>query len=291
MKERVISGVFIALFSALFCYFGGIYLAAILMILSSIAYVELTKALGVIEENIKDNIEENKKINALQIIGIIGIVVYYVVAYFTYDVELLLLTIMATFIALMFCYVVTYPKYDSKKVISSIFAFMYGGVMLSFMLLVRMYSNELDTENYNIGFFFVWFIIISAWFSDTFAYFVGVLIGKHKIFPKLSPKKTFEGCFGGVCGSTLGFVIYGLILRHFNIIESDILILFVVLGILGSVISQIGDLAASAIKRNNNIKDYGHLIPGHGGIMDRFDSIIFVSPLIYIMISLFFRFM
>lgn len=281
MKERVISGVFIAVFSVLFCYFGGIYLASVLTILSLIAYYELTKAIGVLQDG--------KKVNGLLLVGYAGILAYYGVLYFIKDFEIMLMVMLGVIIATMFVYVVTYPKYESKQIMSSVFAFIYGPVLLSFMLLVRTYSNELDTENYNIGFFFVWFIIISAWISDTCAYFVGVLFGKHKIFPKLSPKKTFEGCFGGVCGSTLGFLAYGLVLKHFGIIENEVLIMFICLGVVGSVVAQIGDLTASAIKRNNNIKDYGNLIPGHGGIMDRFDSIIFVSPLVYIMISLFFR--
>lgn len=281
MKERVISGIFIAVFSALFCYLGGIVLATVLTILSIIAYYELSKALGVMPEN---------KINSLTIVGIMFIAVYYAALYYLKNFEIMFMIIMFFIIATMFVYVVNYPKYDSKMVISSLFAYIYGAVLMSFMLLVRMYSNELDLDNHNIGIFFVWAILIAAWVSDTCAYFVGVLIGKHKIFPKLSPKKTFEGCFGGVLGSTVGFLIYGYILMHFNIIQPQILILFAILGSLGSVVAQIGDLAASAIKRNNNIKDYGNLIPGHGGIMDRFDSIIFVSPFVYISISLFFSF-
>lgn len=293
MKERVISGIFIAGLSLLFCYLGGIPLTIVSLVLSSIAYLELSKATGVLV-NKQDNVDvkdtADKKINSLQIVGILGLIGYYSVIFLLRDFEFLLLVIMLTFIVTMFVYVVSYPKYEARQVINSLFSFVYGGVMLSFLLLVRLYSNEMDTEHFNIGFYFVWFILIAAWFSDTCAYFVGVLIGKHKIFPRLSPKKTFEGCFGGVCGSTLGFVIYGLVLKNYGIVSSEDLILFVVLGILGSVVAQIGDLTASAIKRNNNIKDYGHLIPGHGGIMDRFDSIIFVSPLVYILISVFFRF-
>lgn len=276
MKERVISGVFIALLSVLLCYLGGPFLATVLCLLSVIAYYELTKALKVSDDN--------NKISSIQIVSIIGIVLYYLILFFVNDIEILFLDIMLMFIVSCVLYVVTYPKYHSRQVISSFFSFIYGAVMLSFVYMVRSVNNGDNLMyGYNMGFYFVWFIIISAWFSDTGAYFVGVLIGKHKIFPRLSPKKTIEGCLGGVVVTIIGFVLYGLLLVHFNVVDETAVVLMGCLGLIGSVVAQIGDLVASAIKRNNDIKDYGKLIPGHGGIMDRFDSIIFVSPMIYIL--------
>ena len=130
-------------------------------------------------------------------------------------------------------------------------------------------------------------IWISAWGSDTCAYCVGMLTGKtignHKAFPVLSPKKSIEGCIGGVIGSAL----LGMLFGHF-VMGSDYgtILMGIICGI-GSVIAQCGDLAASAIKRNYNIKDYGRCIPGHGGILDRFDSIIFTAPCIYFLIYFF----
>ena len=99
--------------------------------------------------------------------------------------------------------------------------------------------------------------------------------------PKLSPKKSIEGAVGGVIGSALVGGLYGYFIVENVVSEQQITWIFAVIGAVGAVISQIGDLAASAIKRNHNIKDYGHLIPGHGGIMDRFDSVIFTAPMIY----------
>ena len=133
----------------------------------------------------------------------------------------------------------------------------------------------------------VWMIWISAWGSDTCAYCVGMLTGKtignHKVFPVLSPKKSIEGCIGGVVGAAL----LGMLFGHF-VMGSDYgtIMMGIICGI-GSVIAQCGDLAASAIKRNYNIKDYGKCIPGHGGILDRFDSIIFTAPCIYFLIYFF----
>ena len=122
---------------------------------------------------------------------------------------------------------------------------------------------------------------LGSWGSDTFAYCTGMLFGKHKAFPKLSPKKSVEGCIGGAVGAAILAVVYAIIV---NQMYSDISVFipgFALLGFLASVVSQIGDLAASAMKRNFGIKDYGKLIPGHGGVLDRFDSVIFTAPLLF----------
>ena len=123
-------------------------------------------------------------------------------------------------------------------------------------------------------------IFIGAWATDTGAYFVGVLFGKHKLIPAVSPKKTVEGALGGILGCVFGFVVYGLILNFFFDVKVNYLPL-VLLAILVAIVSQIGDLIASYLKRESGIKDFGTIFPGHGGIMDRFDSIIAVAPVIY----------
>lgn len=118
--------------------------------------------------------------------------------------------------------------------------------------------------------------------NDTFAYFTGVLIGKHKMAPVLSPKKSVEGAIGGIAGATILGIIYGSIVstRMSEVIGSPVLT-FAVASCVGAILAIVGDLAASAIKRNYNVKDYGKLIPGHGGILDRFDSVIFTAPIVY----------
>ena len=125
-------------------------------------------------------------------------------------------------------------------------------------------------------------VFIGAWSTDTGAYFAGVLFGKHKLIPEVSPKKTVEGAFGGVLGCVLGFVIYGFIIskRHPEISVNYLLLVPLALAV--AVISQLGDLIASFVKREQGIKDFGFIFPGHGGVLDRFDSIIAVAPLIYI---------
>ena len=118
--------------------------------------------------------------------------------------------------------------------------------------------------------------------SDTCAYFAGYAFGKHKLIPKVSPKKTIEGSIGGILGSTLICLAFGY---YFNI---DLKVI-VILGFLGSIVAQVGDLFASSVKRYVGIKDYGKLIPGHGGILDRFDSVILVAPFVYSIINLFIK--
>ncbi len=139
----------------------------------------------------------------------------------------------------------------------------------------------LTIDKIDNGRIYVWTIFIIAIATDTFAYFAGSMFGKHKLIPKISPKKTIEGSIGGILGSTLICVLFG------KIMNLD-LGLMIFIGSLGSIIAQIGDLFASAIKRYVGIKDYGTLIPGHGGILDRFDSIILVAPFVYYVITLFY---
>ena len=127
-------------------------------------------------------------------------------------------------------------------------------------------------------------VFIGAWVTDTFAYFSGVLFGKHKLIPKVSPKKTVEGSIGGTLFCILSFLLFGLILNKFFSFQADYLALCVS-GLIVAIVSQVGDLCMSVIKRERGIKDYGNLFPGHGGMMDRFDSILAVASILAIICS------
>lgn len=120
-----------------------------------------------------------------------------------------------------------------------------------------------------------WLVILAAFGTDIMAYFTGRAFGKHKLCPNLSPKKTVEGAVGGVIGSAILCGVFGYF------VMPDIFIHCIIIGVVGGIVSECGDLTASAFKRKMGIKDYGTLIPGHGGIMDRFDSVIFVAPAVY----------
>ena len=135
-----------------------------------------------------------------------------------------------------------------------------------------------------IGGYIYLYIFIGAWVTDTFAYFCGRFFGKHKLIPKVSPKKTVEGAIGGVIFCALAYVLYSLILEKSYGLAPNYLQIFLI-GAVISVVSQLGDLAASAIKRNYGIKDFGSLFPGHGGVLDRFDSILAVTPVLFMLIG------
>lgn len=127
---------------------------------------------------------------------------------------------------------------------------------------------------------FVWLVIITAFGTDICAYFAGVTMGKHKLCPKISPKKTWEGAAGGILGSVILSGVFGFIFA------GELLVHCLVIGLLASIVSMFGDLTASIFKRKMGIKDYGNLIPGHGGILDRFDSVLFTGPVIYFYVML-----
>lgn len=125
-------------------------------------------------------------------------------------------------------------------------------------------------------------IFLSAWITDTGAYFTGVFFGKHKLIPDVSPKKTVEGAVGGVITCILTFVIFGAIVGAISDLTPHYLRLALV-GLVTSIVSMVGDLIASLLKRKYGVKDYGRLFPGHGGVMDRFDSVLATAPFLFIL--------
>ncbi len=161
---------------------------------------------------------------------------------------------------------------DNRKLEDGIFTF-FGILYIigcSFHVALVEQQNEL----------LVWLVVLSAFGTDVFAYFSGYLFGKHKLCPKISPKKTIEGSIGGVLGSIILCGVFGYFLLP------NLLIHCIIIGALGSVVAQIGDLTASIFKRKMDIKDYGNLIPGHGGILDRFDSVLFTAPLVFYYVAI-----
>jgi len=126
----------------------------------------------------------------------------------------------------------------------------------------------------------VWLAFLSAFGTDSMAYFSGYFFGKHKLLPSISPKKTIEGSIGGIIGSVIFCGIFGYLVMPFIFVHC------IIIGVIGGIVSQIGDLTASLFKRKMGIKDYGNLIPGHGGILDRIDSLLFTAPFIYYYIML-----
>lgn len=268
-KERTVSSVILVIIALATILPGGPVLALTLYLISNIAFLELTKACG---------IREGQKLNGLEITGLFAIAAYYLLIYFAQTHTYFMITVILVLVALMMVYVFAFPKYTANQLMTTYFSMIYAPIMLSFVFLTRQLTY---------GAYLVWMIFISSWISDTCAYLVGVLFGKHKLVPHLSPKKTIEGAIGGIAGSALVGGLFGFFLLDKTMNVSQFGPILFVIGAIGSVVSQVGDLAASAIKRNHDIKDYGNLIPGHGGIMDRFDSVIFTAPMIYFLIILF----
>ena len=193
----------------------------------------------------------------------------------------------------------TTDGFSPVRVFSSetwIYLWIFGTVLACLLYLFSIEKRKLEdamvtiTGIFYVGFFcytigelalmqelniLVWLVIITAFGTDICAYFAGVTMGKHKLCPKISPKKTWEGAIGGILGSVILSGLFGLFFAK------EFLIHCLVIGFLASIVSMFGDLTASIFKRKMGIKDYGNLIPGHGGILDRFDSVLFTGPVVY----------
>lgn len=261
MLTRILSGAALIVILGSACFFGGYYLWALCIFISVIGMREMFRVFRAPEER------ENFKADRIDIFGFACVAAYYVLIYDFHDEKTYFYFIIAALIAGMCIFVMSFPKYSSVRFITTYFAFIYVGVMLSFIYLTR------NAEN---GIYNVWLIFITSWVCDTCAYFSGVALGRHKLAPVLSPKKSIEGAVGGVIGSALVGYLFGCITGHFAVE-------YCIICAAGACLSQFGDLFASAVKRNHDIKDYGKLIPGHGGILDRFDSVIVTAPVIYIL--------
>lgn len=170
-------------------------------------------------------------------------------------------------------YMVTvYPKFSFTDLSSTVFTSIYAGWLLTHLISLRQLPG---------GFHFILLVLATTWSTDTFAYFVGINLGRHKLAPKLSPGKSVEGAVGGLTGSILAAVILGLLNARMPLGH------YVAVGLIAGILGQAGDLVESAFKRMAGVKDSGTLIPGHGGILDRFDSLIVTAPVVYYYLKLF----
>lgn len=252
-NNRYLGAAMIAPF-IIFIFLGGIYLKGFVFALSAMAMWEFYKAL------------KAKEFKPVASVGYILLIIYYLI---NNDFEkMMYILVAATFILLIIP--VINLEYTFIDVSLTLLGVIYGGILFSTVYLVSAKPA---------GAFLVWLIFIGSWLSDTAAYYSGRMFGKHKLCPEVSPKKTVEGSLGGLIGATLFSGIYGIIISRYTGIMP--VIHYFLIGALCGIFGQFGDLVASSVKRYVGIKDYSNLIPGHGGILDRFDSIIFSGTVVF----------
>ena len=257
-KTRLLSGIVLVAAALVLIITGGDVLLFSTLLISYIGMFELYRIFHVEKE-------------LPGIVGYLAATVFYCNLKWAFLPDLMVV-VLGFLMALMFVYVFTYPKYKTEQMLAVFFGVFYVAVMLSYVYQTRMLTA---------GAYIVWLIFLCSWGCDTCAYCVGMLIGKHKMSPKLSPKKSIEGAVGGILGAALLTALYCFIFRSQMEMQKGEILVLAIIAAVAAFISMIGDLCASAIKRNYDIKDYGHLIPGHGGILDRFDSMIITAPIIY----------
>lgn len=261
MKTRIISALVALPLLIIFIVIGGLPLKIANTFLIVIGMGEIYKAFSGF-------------IKPVHYIGFVFAILYmiliekiiYIPSLFNIFITLLLLVI-------LIYVVLTHESGNTMDGVVTFFGFFYVCFLMSHVYLVREYKH---------GEFLIWLVFLSAFGCDTGAYFSGMAFGKHKLIPQLSPKKTVEGAIGGVIVAVCVCVIFGVILEYKNeLVGVDTILLCFITGLVGSIFSQIGDLAASAIKRYVGIKDFGKIMPGHGGVLDRFDSVLFAAPVVY----------
>lgn len=238
----------------IFVFLGGIYLKGFVFAISIMALWEFYNAL------------KEKNLKPIKSIGYILLIIYYLLNNnFEY---MMYIIVIATFILLILP--VINLEYTFVDVSLTVLGFIYCGILFSFVYLINAKNR---------GEFLVWIIFIGSWLSDTAAYYCGKNFGKHKLSPKVSPKKTIEGSLGGLIGAIVFTGVFGIVIQHYTNIMP--IYNYFLIGALCGLFGQLGDLVASSIKRYVGIKDYSNLIPGHGGILDRFDSIIFSATVVF----------
>lgn len=242
----------------IFIYLGGLPLRIFTIALSFLGLYEFYNAL------------RKKDIKVMPLIGYGLLLVYYII---NNDFELMFyIIVLAIIISLMIPIINT--KYSFIDVATTFLGFIYVAILFSFITLV---NGKIGGE------YLVWLIFIGSWLSDTLAYYSGKYLGNKKLCPEISPNKTIAGSIGGLFGSIIGCGFFGVIFSG-NIPEIAVIHYFLI-GALCGIMGQFGDLVASSIKRNVGLKDFSNLIPGHGGILDRFDSILFNGVVVFYYIT------
>lgn len=275
MKTRVITGVVAALFAVLVLY--GINTIFFEIVIAAIAALAVYEVIHVAQV-------KNKAL-----IGIGTAVAPFMVFYISFHLNQYIpanLLAIAYVLLLLVIMLAMYDKTRFEHVAITLFASICIPAAMSCLALMRNFYKIYPDYTKTDCFFFVLMSLICCWMTDTGAYFVGSKFGKHKLTPKISPKKTVEGAIGGILATVITNVIILAVFNRFFFDRTLITYWAVILtSIALAIISMLGDLSASVIKRNYGVKDFGKIMPGHGGAMDRFDSFLFVVPSMYFIIT------
>lgn len=265
MKQRILSAIVVIAIAAVLLYLQGWFLAGGVLILSLISQYEMMRSFQ------HAGIRTVKPI--LYAFALLTLPVYYF-----YGLSAVFVLQMFA-VALIFAAAILFGKsFNFDSISASIFSIYYPQMFYVFFYMIVFVKNPEGVWDQELARLILLVAIVCAAATDTAAYFVGTFCGKTKLCPEISPKKTVEGSLGGLVGGIVGVQIVALLFDNGRVHLIEYLIFAFPL----SVLAQIGDLAASLIKRKLGVKDYGTLIPGHGGIMDRLDSILFILPIVYL---------
>lgn len=257
MLKRVISAIIGLPILIAFIFIGGMPLFLAISVVSIVGLYEFYKAC------------RNKALLPIEMVGYLCAIVLLFLVNYSNDLSYIFLLIFFLIFILNSIQLIS-RKYNFIDISITIYSLAYIPFLLSYILLINKQPNNIV----------IWLVFTTAWGTDTFAYFSGYLFGKRKLCPTISPKKTVEGAIGGVIGSMIISLIFGYLFLK------DHLYAVIFIGLIGSIAAQVGDLSASLIKRNTGIKDFGSIMPGHGGVLDRFDSIFFTAPTVYFILNL-----
>ncbi len=272
MKQRIVTAaiLIVILFAALFFYYTPVF-NVIVSIICMMATYEILHAYGLLQ-----NIP-------LSIVNFVfsALVPFFMISGFSrYVMPITFVYVIAQFIVVIA---------DSKRVmVSQVATMFFTTFVTSFAFSTIAYMKVVHPQH---SMFYCFIMFIAAWITDSGAYFTGRFLGKHKMAPYISPHKTWEGAVGGVAASTAGAIIAGFVYQAIcaaNGMAVDIhFVPLALTGCAASIIGELGDLSASCIKRQCKIKDFGSIMPGHGGILDRFDSLMFVAPFVFLVVNYF----
>ena len=267
MKARIIvAAIFLPLIFIMLFFLPSYVLTGVVSIVCAISAYELLRAIGG-----KEN--DRVRIYTTFAAALIPIGAYFEVTALVFPAVLLVL------MCFLFLEAILAFKTIRKISFSQILIALFAGALIPLML-SSLVSLKLMPE----GRLLVLLPFISAFLTDAGAYFSGMAFGKRKAFPLVSPKKTVEGCIGGMVTGTAVILIYGFVLFA-TTLHGIVFWALIIYGVAGAAITQLGDLSFSLIKREYNIKDYGRLLPGHGGMLDRFDSMVFTAPAMFLLVS------